>query len=59
MKKKPHTGVQAYRRRDGKYGWRFYICGNLRARGTDPKDTIEQAVADAVEVLTYTIDSHS
>lgn len=55
-KKSNYTGVQAYQRKDGKYGWRFVLNGDIRARGTDYYDTIEEAVACAIDVLTYTID---
>ncbi len=46
--------AQAYKREDGLYGWRFYIDGNIRAVGTDPKDTLEEAIEDFEEVIEYT-----
>jgi len=47
--------IEVYKAKDG-WRWRLIIDGNVRCVGTDPKLTKEEAIADAVDVLTYTID---
>lgn len=50
----PYTGGQGYKRADGSYSWRFFVEGNQRAKGTDRFDTIKEAVADFIDIFTYT-----
>ena len=50
------TGAQAYRRKDGKYGWRMVINGDIRARGTNRHDTIKDAMSKKLGSIDFLSD---
>lgn len=49
----PYTGGQGYKRADGWWSWKFFINGNQRAKGTDRKSSIQDAINDFTEVFEY------
>ncbi len=49
-----NTFAQAYKRKDGFYSWRLFIDGDVRAKGTNRCDTLEQAIDDFEQVIGHT-----
>ena len=51
----PYTGGQVFIRSDGDFEWRFFINGNNRAGGHDNHASVNAAMEDFKEVMSYTL----
>lgn len=49
----PYTGGQSYKRKDGKYSWKFFVDGDQRAKGTNQCKTLNEATWDFIDIFSY------